>query len=393
MGGFVEGKWEHLNLNENGALAKLNRYNTPTSTIDRLTESLQLYGSYSKGMGNLNWLLKATGVYQEDDWEGTADVFEAYVTLKPNANLIGSLGKKSYKWGKGYAWNPVGFINRPKDPNNPEEALEGYVTVETEVIKSFTGKLQNMALTTLLLPVTTDVNDDFGALDHVNLAAKLYLLFMDTDLDFLFYTGNSRSTRFGLDFSRNITSNFEIHGEYAFFPDLEKVYLDEDSSSYKREESVHSLLLGIRYLNEFDLTSILEYYHNGAGYSEEELSGFYNLVVQGVTQLSEKSQDNLLQKIQKIGKQGYTKPYLGTDYLYARFSLKEPWDILYFTTALTTIYNLDDQSYSITPELLYTGFTNWELRLRFTLLGGDTYSEYGEKQNQNKLELRLRWFF
>ena len=43
------------------------------------------------------------------------------------------------------------------------------------------------------------------------------------------------------------------------------------------------------------------------------------------------------------------------DYLYLRLSQKEPWDLLYFTPALTGIHNLDDQSFSISPELVYTG--------------------------------------
>ena len=57
------------------------------------------------------------------------------------------------------------------------------------------------------------------------------------------------------------------------------------------------------------------------------------------------------------------------------------------------VINLDDKSYSISPEMVYTGFTNWELRLRFSYLNGGTSTEYGEKMNSNKLELRLRYFF
>ena len=141
-------------------------------------------------------------------------MFEAYATLKPTQNLIGSLGKKSYKWGKGYAWNPVGFINRMKDPNNPDEALEGYITAEAELIKSFDGDLQNLALNTVVLPVNDGLNEDFSRQDGINLAAKLYLLYLNTDIDVLYFTGDSRTSRVGVDFSRNITTNFEIHGEY-----------------------------------------------------------------------------------------------------------------------------------------------------------------------------------
>ncbi|WP_163338393.1 hypothetical protein [Desulfopila sp. IMCC35008] len=392
-GGYAEFKWEQINLNEQGVLALLNRYDDPVDQVDRLSASLQLNGSYVKDIVSLNWLLSASGYYTEDEWDDYTDVFEAYASLKPTNHINGSFGKKSYKWGKGYAWNPVGFINRMKDPNNPDEALEGYITAEGEIIRSYAGDLQTLALTTVILPVSENVNEDFGQQDNLNLGAKLYLLYLDTDIDLLFYTGDSRSTRFGIDFSRNITTNFEIHGEYAYFSDLEKVYLEEGRDSYKIQDAAHSVLLGFRYLNEFNLTSIIEYYHNGAGYSSEELDMFYSMVTMGEAQYSESGSDDILRRAIKLGQQGYTRPFLGTDYIYARFSLKEPGDILYFTPALTMIYNLDDQSYSITPELLYTGITNWEIRLRFSILGGGENSEYGEKMNQNKIELRLRWFF
>ncbi len=392
-GGYVEVKMEHINLNENGVITKLNRYADPDSTLNRLSATAQLNGSFVKDFFSLQWLIHATGTRVDDEWDDYADVFETYATLKYSSNLIGSLGKKAYKWGKGYAWNPVGFINKLKDPNNPDEALEGYIIGEAEAIKSFSGDLQTIALTTVLLPVTDGVNEEFGQTDNLNLAARLYFLYQDTDIDFLLYTGNSKSTRMGFDFSRNITTNFEIHGEYAFFPDLEKSYIGDNGSILKQNENANSFLFGIRYLNEFNLTSIIEYYHNGGGYSSEELDDFYQLVLEGVSHYNKMGYNSLLQKARKLGQQGYTRPYLGTDYLYGRFSLKEPCDILYFTPALTVIYNLDDQSYSITPELLYTGFTNWEIRLRFALLGGGQYSEYGEKQNHNKVELRLRCFF
>jgi hypothetical protein len=141
------------------------------------------------------------------------------------------------------------------------------------------------------------------------------------------------------------------------------------------------------------LTSIIEYYHNGLGFSEEELDRFYQQVAVGAEQRTLTGNDALLQQMQQLAAQGYARPNPGRHYLYARFSLKEPFDILYFTPALTTIVNLEDQSFSTTPELTYTGITNWELQLRFSLLNGDRASEFGEKQNSNKLELRVRYFF
>jgi hypothetical protein len=42
---------------------------------------------------------------------------------------------------------------------------------------------------------------------------------------------------------------------------------------------------------------------------------------------------------------------------------------------------------------MYTGFTNWEIRGRFSYLGGGESTEYGEKSNSNKWEVRVRYFF
>lgn len=393
FGGFAEIRWERMDIREDSAAAFLNFHDTPISTLNRLTTALQLKGSYTKGIAGFNWL--AAGSARQDDlgWADSLDLYEGYLTLHPAPTINAALGKKAYTLGKGYAWNPVGFINRAKDPNNPEEALEGFVTVETEWIRSFSGDLRNVALTSVVLPVGQNLNDDFGSEGHFNLAAKIYLLYLDTDFDFIAYTGDSRTNRFGFDFSRNITSNFEMHGEIAHLTDLDKPVLKEGGEISVETGDITSVLVGIRHLSSHDLTSIIEYYHNGGGYSAREMSLFYDRVDEAEGQWTEFGEDDLLVAMTKLGSRGYTRPYVGKNYLYARFSQKEPFDTLYFTPAVTTIVNLDDHSFSVTPELTYTGYTNWELRLRYAILAGDTNSEYGEKQNSNKIELRVRYFF
>jgi hypothetical protein len=392
-GGYTELKWDHIEINESSVFSLLNPGSSPGTSIDRLGGSLQLDGSYKRELYSINWLFKATG--QEDDfgWHNTIDLFAAYVNIKPTPAATVSLGKKPYKWGKGYAWNPVGFINRRKDPNNPDESLEGYITAEVDFIKSFSGSLQTVALTAVVLPVYDEINDDFGLSDKSNFAAKLYFLALDTDIDFVMLTGNSRSDKYGFDFSKNLSTNFEVHGELAWFNNLTKITVQEDASLKAKEDDSLSFLLGLRYLTEKDITSIIEYYHNGAGYTEEEMTTFFAFA-KGAGELFQQTASRiLLDRATDASLKGYGRPQPGRDYLYARFSQKEPFDILYFTPAFTAIINLADQSFTLTPELIYTGFTNWEMRMRFSYLHGSDYSEYGEKQNSSKLEMRLRYFF
>jgi len=392
-GGFLEMRGTHMDINQGSIFSNLNLSDPDTSTMDQIFGSIQLDGSYEHGISSLHWTLKTAGQQDTFGSSDTADIFAAYLSVKPAPSATLTLGKQSYKWGKGYAWNPVGFINRRKDPNNPEEAMEGYITAESDLIKScYQGTLQTVALNVAILPVWEDINEDFGKRDNINLAAKLYLLYMDTDIDILFLGGNSRSNRIGLDFSTNIATHFEIHGELAYIPELEKLVLDANNSASLEQQTALSTLLGLRYLFENDTTAIIEYYYNGGGYSEEEMDRFYQLAETGFAEESALG-SILLDRARDMSLKGYGRPQPGRQYLYARFTQKEPFDILYFTPGITSIINLEDRSYSISPEGVYRGFTNWEFRLRFSLINGGKFTEFGEKINSNKVELRVRYFF
>ena len=55
--------------------------------------------------------------------------------------------------------------------------------------------------------------------------------------------------------------------------------------------------------------------------------------------------------------------------------------------------NAQDRSYQITPELLYTGVKNFDLRLRLLMLHGSGLTDFGEKQNSRKIEFYARYYF
>ena len=103
--------------------------------------------------------------------------------------------------------------------------------------------------------------------------------------------------------------------------------------------------------------------------------------------------DNGLRAAARMLDGPYGMPNAGRHYLYLRASQKEPFDILYFTPAVTSIVNLTDGSLSLIPELAYSPMTNLELRFRTPLSIGKNGTEYGEKQNDYRIELRLRYHF
>jgi hypothetical protein len=144
-------------------------------------------------------------------------------------------------------------------------------------------------------------------------------------------------------------------------------------------------------LTEQDTTWIVEYYRNGGGYSSNEMETYFQQAEQAWAAWQTSASATSLQQLGQS--QSYTRPAAMRDYLYTRVSQKEPFDILYFTPAVTAIANLHDGSFSLAPELLYTGITNLELRLKGTALVGSGRSEYGEKVNDARVELRMRWYF
>jgi hypothetical protein len=227
----------------------------------------------------------------------------------------------------------------------------------------------------------------------MNIAGKLYLLLYDTDIDFIILTEGSKTTRYGFDFSRNITSNFEIHGEFAYINNFTKRTVNSEGQVSEEKYDAKSYLLGIRYLTETDTTFIVEYYHNGTGYSAGEVEDFISFVDKAFETFTATGNDSLLQRASNLTEGNYGRRNPMRDYLYFRISQKEPLDILYFTPAVTWIYNMNDTSFSLSPELLYTGITNLDLRLKASLLSGPENSEYEEKQNDYRAELRVRYYF
>jgi len=123
------------------------------------------------------------------------------------------------------------------------------------------------------------------------------------------------------------------------------------------------------------------------------MKDFFAFVDMGYDDFLDSGDDSLLKKASSFAKKSYSKRNPMRDYLYLRISQKEPFDILYFTPSITWIYNINDRSYSLSPELLYIGITNFELRLKGSFIVGDRQTEYGEKQNDYRVEFRVRYYF
>jgi len=362
-------------------------------SLEEAIFKLQLEGTYESGNAllhfktNTNYKLSRLG-----DREST-DLYEGYFSLKPSPAWQIDVGKKTFKWGKGYAWNPAAFLDRPKDPEDPELGMEGVFALSANYIKSFSGNLKTFSPSFVLQPIYDHINDEFGKKNYINAAAKLYFLFYDTDIDLMVLTGGSYTSRFGADFSRNLTPNWEIHGEIAFIRDSQKSIISPIGTVTSVERDTTNYLIGSRYLTERDTTYLIEYYHNDTGFTGDEMKEFFLFAYNAYRKYTETSNDTDLKKALQLFNGQYGRPSPTRDYLYLRISQKEPFDILYFTPAITTILNLNDRSFTISPEVSYTGLTNFDIRLKISMNSGSSESEYGEKPFAAKIELRIGYYF
>ena len=390
----MEFRYIYHQLDRDSTIYQLNFPAAQKDWIDEWRPLVELNAGYNFGKANVSVTThhEYQKTYQGEEWINK--VYEGYLSLNPNPALTVEAGKKSYLWGKGYAWNPAGFVNRQKDPDDPELNLEGITALSFDYIKSFSsGSLQTIAVTPILIPSFEWENEELGDPGDMSYALKLYVLLNDTDIDLMYFGGDRQSDAFGLDFSRNLKENIEVHGEAAVRLDADKKILSPDGSVATRTEDQWSWLLGLRYLNRYDTTFIFEYYHNGAGYNADEIQDLFRF------------QDRVFEGFQATGLASSieeatrkTSPYFrqrnfGEDYLYLKVSQKEPFGILYFTPYTAVVYNVGDGSFNLTPGFTYQPWTNFELGFKVAIPVGPGETEFGEKQDDFRTEFLVRYFF
>ncbi len=284
--------------------------------------------------------------------ENDSSFNDLYLQTQFNTNHSFLLGKESLGWGKGYFFNPVAFFDRPKDPTQPTQAREGFVIAKYNYNKSFSNDLQNISFDFVYLPSKSSINEDYykrvtNKEDASNIAMRLYLLLYDTDIDLIYNYSSEASNKLGIDFSNNIQTNFEIHGEYANIID-----------------SGYSYLFGMRYLTDFELTIISEYLYRSMGLTKNEI---------------EDSTLNI--------------PFIAKNYTITLLTQKEPFSWLYSSIYYKNMLNIQDNSMQNKFGVTYAFKNNINIDLSYNINSGTSSSEFGKKQVEDFLWLRLTWNF
>ena len=393
--GFLELRPVMIWQDTDAALFRLRSFadTTPEAQTLQLNSRLQLDAAYRRGWFSAQTRTVVDTGYASGDWEGDATAYEAYVSLKPAPSLTMDVGKKTLKWGKGYLWNPAAFLDRVKSPEDPALALEGFTVLSADYIRTFGGPLQVLSVTPVLLPAFGDLNKSFGERGHLNVAGKLYLLVYDTDVDVMFLSGGSRPSRFGFDFSRNLRSNLEVHGEMTHVPNDLSSILEPAGTLAQRERPATSVVLGLRYLTKANTTYIVDYFRNGAGYAPGEMEAYFEFIGRGYESWTVSGDQRVLTLASRATEAGYGRMNPMRNYVYGRVNQPDALGVLYLTLGGSAIVNVDDGSYTLLPEVQYKPAENFELRLLANIQRGGAWTEFGEKQADVRLEFRVRYYF
>lgn len=250
----------------------------------------------------------------------------------------------------------VGFIEYAKNPEDPELSREGFVMAALHYQQGSLNTWQNLSHSLYLLPRNRHINSELNPDSGMTLAAKSSLLITQTDMDFYLRYDSAPNAQnrqaFSISFASNITSNLEIHGDFAYKRHTQNWHWDGTKLSTQTENLWHQVV-GLRYLDQRDITWIIEWLHQPKALSSNDLRDFNQQVLDSVTPE--------LQFAKSIFKQ----PTALQNQLYLRASQKDWLGIVYLNASLSLLINPADKRFTLTPEWIYQPLKNHELYWRY----------------------------
>ncbi|MGD9642740.1 MAG: hypothetical protein AB7V08_08380 [Elusimicrobiales bacterium] len=387
LGGNLDARYSLVDTRRTSPLYALQYYGqAPAGTLSQYRLDLYFNGDYRSGATAFH---ARTYAQYYSEAESDLSLHELYGTLALGERATLTAGKRMYSWGKGYAFNPVGYVNPVKDPENPELAQAGLMSFGYEYIRSFSGgALNNAAFNLIAVPSAETLTAQNSEARDTDLAAKLSLLAWDTDIDFMAYASRVNPERAGTAASRNLGPSLEVHGEYSRFYNKERYTIAAGAAS-SSERDGEDWLLGLRWLNSWNLTAIAEYYRSGAGLTREEYRDYAGFLDAAAVSGSSVTAASAL----AVSRGYFGSSNLMKDYIYLKLSWPEPFNWLYFTPSAYVMINAADGSWLAGLPLSYKPVTNFEFIAWPVFTGGGRSTEFGGRQASAKLDLWLRFYF
>ncbi len=409
VNGYVDNRFQYSFINPNA---------TPSSTIDIpslqeiLEGNIQLKVNLSSRAfiySDVSLIYQNGWLFYDKDGAGGRTIYkehdvttlhpfvvpsELYLTYTPRPYLNFLVGKKRVVWGPGFAFNPTDLINPPKDPTDPNFQRAGQWMVRVEL------PFEKFTISTLFAPQvlyqysgipyslmkfpdypSADLTTATDSSYHYLLAARLYVLLYNTDINLFYFFANKynsvqeNASRLGASFSRYFFTDYELHVEALMQFGTGRLYpshlcavgsacnLQTALAPTKLDATTiyPRVLVGGRTIFKDESSLSIEYYYQADGFSDLEFEDLLRLLTRAQSANLPASGTSTMPMGGNSGAlpQRFTFDPLRRHYLiisYSKPKIKDDWAI-----NLVLIAGLRDLSGTLSPSV------SWNTREWLTL--------------------------
>lgn len=317
-----------------------------------------------------------------------ATLRQAYAQYSFGDGLTLRVGKQRIAWGSGFAWNPTNRLEPARNPLNTGLEQEGSWAVRMDLVPAAWVGLILVAARDRATPA--DLPFETKGTTRRTGAVRARFLVKDTDLALVLSGGTNARSLVGFDLGRSLAGSISVHAEGAFYGGAELLPARSDRRFFR-------LAAGLLYLRGQGTSLSLEYFWNGEGYREEEMTAYLS----GLDRSYAQAQDpRLPPPAREAALSSYLAaaavPYsgglgLGRQYLqgsWIRSSSDGRW-----TTAARGLVGLSDGGVALTPGLGYAPRGDLTLQLDAVVLLGPEDSEYRLAPLRGALQARVKVLF
>jgi hypothetical protein len=370
-----------LHLTPANADSSLNPGNVLNIAGRSNSSDVTLFGDISKDQRwKLQLKLRASHEWSRDV-ESAVDVDELSFKYEVTPWLDLRAGRKIERWGTGYAWNPTGVVNPPKDPSDPNDRRSTFRGVDMVAADLF---VKGWDLTLLGAPQLSRRRNDGRWLRSMAWAGRAYRVMKGTDIALTASGGDGLPDSQGLSLARVFGDALELHAEVAHIRDQQRLVPGMAPAFVRRPHT--QVLVGGQYTFRNNVNVTAELFHTGNGLRSAEWRQFREFAASAHTRLNEGDPSLLAAANAQFTPLGMAK-----NYTFARVLVPIVANRLEAETVVLT--SLRDGSSLVRPGLSWRVHRNVSVYWLQSEFLGAARTEIGHVQIRRRSDIGIRYHF
>lgn len=321
--------------------------------------------------------------YQDDEQKTLLGVDELYLDYPLSQDVFISAGKRNIFTGVALGRNPVDYFGVDKATDTTLSAEERRDQRAGDYLLNLDWYLQESSFSAYYAPRIHGVQDTSSRflLSYSQLFAEL-----NTDVGLFLY--DAQHDGVGLTLSKTFTDNWVAYAEMSVDKGRDRsitgITQNDDQDRYLEA------VIGSSFTFDNGLNHIIEYWHHGAGYTDQEWDDINATIDFASSQLNTVNALNGFQQLGAIN-QGLTPNLLRKNYLFNRLSYPIPG--YQMELSLVHIANTDDHSHLARLSVKKLIHKNAAISLQLQQTYGNSDTEFGLRTLDTITTLNIKWMF